>query len=572
MKKRKSRSLRDPMFLRKSGLKGGALGLFEAIKEKGVEVPSIAKGLNFREGAGKGKHIVVLGAGVAGLTAAYEFLKHNTEYMVTIIEATNRIGGRSLTVRPGDSFTEVLDGKSITQTCEFDEELGQPYPPYLNCGPGRIPSGHRNVLNYCKELNVDLQVYIMESRSNRLYNQKQLKNEEELRVNWQNRRIANDTNGYVASYLYQHLDAVTDLDDDQKEEFRSLLTEFGKLQEDGSYEGSSRSGYTVLPGVHTPGEVISPIRFEALLNSAFWKLPFYQPEDFNWQQTSFQPVGGMDMIEKAFGREIIKMGGEIRLNSAVTSIVPKDSGGYVITYQRGKIEDEIHADVCISNIPIPLLDKKLDMSAFSKDYAKALQAVIGTPNFLEPTCKVGWQADRRLWQDPEDPNEVPIFGGISWTCDAMVQMWYPSDNFHGDLGVLTGAYNYSKNAADWGKLTPKERVELARKGAATIHGEEFASQLKKGLSIAWQNIPTQKGGWVSWKDVPNGTDAYNILIEGDRDFYITGDQVSHLPGWKEGAMASALNVWAQVVEVEEYRAPLVDRLPDTAALVYRNFG
>lgn len=572
MAKRKARSLRDPMFLRKSGLKGGALGLFEAIKEKGKQIPSISKGLKFKEGTGKGKHVVILGAGVAGLTAAYEFLKHNTDYLVTILEATGRIGGRSLTVRPGDSFTEMMDGKPVTQTCDFEEEPGQPYPPYLNCGPGRIPSAHRNVLNYCKELKVDLQVYVMESRSNRLYNQVELKGEEMLRVNWQNRRIANDTNGFVASYLYRHLDAVKDLDADQKDEFRSLLTEFGKLQADGSYEGSSRSGYTVLPGVHTPGEVVSPIRFEALLNSAFWKLPFYQPEDWNWQQTSFQPVGGMDMIEKAFGREIIKMGGEIRLNSAVKAIVPKESGGYTITYQRGKIVDEVHADVCISNIPMPLLKGKIDTSGFSPDYANALETVINSPGFLDPTCKVGWQADRGSWQDPADPNEVPIFGGISWTSEAMVQMWYPSENYHGELGVLTGAYNFTTNAENWGKLPPKKRIELARKGAETIHGKEFAAGLKKGLSIAWQNIPTQKGGWVNWKKVKNGTDAYNILIEGDNDFYVTGDQVSHLPGWKEGAMASALNVWAQVVKVENYRAPLVDHLPDTAALIYGHHG
>lgn len=44
--------------------------------------------------------VVIIGAGPAGLTAAYELLKDNSgEYDVTILEETNVIGGISQTVR-----------------------------------------------------------------------------------------------------------------------------------------------------------------------------------------------------------------------------------------------------------------------------------------------------------------------------------------------------------------------------------------------------------------------------------------------------------------------------------------
>lgn len=47
-----------------------------------------------------GKKIVIIGAGPAGLTAAYELLKdNNSEYDVTILEETSQIGGISKTVR-----------------------------------------------------------------------------------------------------------------------------------------------------------------------------------------------------------------------------------------------------------------------------------------------------------------------------------------------------------------------------------------------------------------------------------------------------------------------------------------
>ncbi len=51
------------------------------------------------------KNIVIIGAGPAGLTAAYELLKNKPkEYNVTIIEAENQVGGISKTIEFGDKF------------------------------------------------------------------------------------------------------------------------------------------------------------------------------------------------------------------------------------------------------------------------------------------------------------------------------------------------------------------------------------------------------------------------------------------------------------------------------------
>ena len=45
------------------------------------------------------KKIVIIGAGPAGLTAAYELLKNKQDYEVTILEESNEIGGISRTVK-----------------------------------------------------------------------------------------------------------------------------------------------------------------------------------------------------------------------------------------------------------------------------------------------------------------------------------------------------------------------------------------------------------------------------------------------------------------------------------------
>ena len=58
--------------------------------------------------------VAIVGAGVAGLTIAYELGKRG--YACTVLEARNRPGGRVQTIRRGTVSEE--DGP--TQTCAFD--------------------------------------------------------------------------------------------------------------------------------------------------------------------------------------------------------------------------------------------------------------------------------------------------------------------------------------------------------------------------------------------------------------------------------------------------------------------
>ena len=54
------------------------------------------------------KKIVIIGAGPAGLTAAFELLKRDAkEYQVTILEETGVIGGISQTVRHGGNRMDI---------------------------------------------------------------------------------------------------------------------------------------------------------------------------------------------------------------------------------------------------------------------------------------------------------------------------------------------------------------------------------------------------------------------------------------------------------------------------------
>ena len=103
----------------------------------------MAEPLTLQKGEAHGTKVVILGAGVAGLSAAYELGKAG--YDCTVLEARDRVGGRNWSIRRGTRI-EMNDG--TRQVCEFDPEM------YLNSGPARIPSAHQAVLGYCRELGV----------------------------------------------------------------------------------------------------------------------------------------------------------------------------------------------------------------------------------------------------------------------------------------------------------------------------------------------------------------------------------------------------------------------------------
>src|SRR3954467_14724983 len=131
------------------GAVAGSAAMYHAMTALGFASESGYKGPIKLEGDPKGASVLILGAGLAGMTAALELRKAG--YKVQILEFNSRPGGRNWTLRGGDSFTEL---GGATQTCEFEQGL------YINPGPWRIPYHHHAVLDYCKRLGVTLEPFI----------------------------------------------------------------------------------------------------------------------------------------------------------------------------------------------------------------------------------------------------------------------------------------------------------------------------------------------------------------------------------------------------------------------------
>jgi len=522
-------------FLEMVGKAGGAAAVYESMVALGLmRVPEAlaAPPPDLPEGSLRGVRVLVLGAGVGGLTAAWRLAKAGAD--VTVLEAANRIGGRNYTVRQGD---KILQKGRPDQVCQFTSK-----DLYLNAGPGRIPYHHTALIDVCREIDVKLEVYIMETRANLFQTGQAFDGKAEI-----NRRIANDTRGYISELLAKAtfrgaLDG--ELTKEDRERLIDLLLVFGKIrcEDQYAYTGSSRSGYKIPPAVVEPGKIVEPLSFQQLLKSQFWKYRFYKPEDFEWQTTLFQPIGGMDQIPKKLEEAIKKIKPDaIQLDAQVVLVRQSDQPGQEIeVHWRKPGSSEVQkatAQYCISNIPVPLLRRAIDNDTFEEEFIRAVGAVP-----FAPACKVGWQADGRFW---ETRNQ--IYGGISWTDDVITQFWYPSAGFFTPTGILTGLYNYGENAVRFGRQSLPERLQTAAAGARKLHPEfDDHVDIHLGLSIAWQEVPHLEGGWAEWTDNAENRRAYRRLLIPDKRFWICGDQVSYLPGWQEGAVLSAYHVLRQL--------------------------
>lgn len=448
------------------------------------------------------KNVVVLGAGVAGLCAAYELVQAGHE--VTVLEARDRVGGRIYTDR--DTFGGGL-------VADF--------------GPTRILNNHHHVLSYAEHFELELVEYTDSFDEPRPLNclrgerfihpepgqpwPLDFTSEEQLRGL-----------GMVTPYVYRSFETVGDVSSAQwpSADAVEALDSITMAQH---LEAQGASADWTLVYALTEGPHIQRMSALAAMGSLAASV-------VGGVARTMAIAGGFDRLPQAFAE---RLGDRVRLEHPVTAI---DQAGdeVVLTYLNGGVEETLSAGYVVCTIPLPALRDVDIRASFSGPKMRAIAEV----DYV-PVARSFFQTTQRFWRDEVRPGMW-----IARTDSGAQRLWDYSDPQPGEAGLLLSDAQ-GEAALALGGHAESDRLDVLR-GEITSCLPRFGDQhTGQARAYLWQEDRWCGGAWPAWYPEQIGWGLAAVRAREGRVFF-AGDHTSTRFGWIDGALESALRAAEEV--------------------------
>ncbi|MFC3550297.1 flavin monoamine oxidase family protein [Lysobacter cavernae] len=403
-----------------------------------------------------GGEVVIVGAGIAGLTAAWRLRQQGVA--ARVFEAQNRIGGRMLSLR--DHFTLDRSGDG----------------PVIELGGELIDSDHVHIRALAAELGLTLD---------------DLLDGETAHDTWyfDGRRIGEreivEAFVPVAAAIERDVAALGDGDLDHRDSnpaFRALdARSIAQWLDDNGVSGWLRKlidvAYTTEMGLEI-GE-----------QSALNLLTFIGTDDpdafkvFGESDERFHVRGGNDLIPKRLGD---RLAGAIE-TGYVLEALRGDADGYTLTFRRGAASHDVRARQVILALPLTLLrqvELALELPAAKR---RAIETAAYGSN---AKLMIGY--DRRVWRE-HDAN------GASMSDLAYQTTWDTSRKQAGSGGVLTN-FTGGRHGIELGQGTPKEQAARATASLERVFpGIASARGRGREARFHWPSHPWSLGSYLCFR-------------------------------------------------------------------------
>jgi monoamine oxidase len=454
-------------------------------------VDVVKHGIEKKFKGGKPKKVIIVGAGLAGLSAASELLRAGHDPL--ILEAQHRVGGRIYTLR--DPFAQGLYGEA---------------------GAMRIPRAHPLTMAYIEKFGLKTKDFIMGNPRTYVHigGVKHRMAEVQADPHLMGFETSTKEKGRLAGALWEEC-------------IQPLIQ---KVEKDGWDEVTAEyDQYCVREFLELQGWSEGMIEMfgllnnqESVMNSSFLEL--FREDGGNYYTNMCQIEGGMDNLAHAF---LPELGTRIRYGARMIAI-DQTPDEVVIHYHTRAGGFNVRGDYAILTVPFPVLRHVEVLKPFSRAKQRAIRQL-----HYDASAKIFFQTRRRFWETDEG-----IYGGGTVTDLAIRNLFYTDYGKETGRGILLASYTWSEDAQRWGSLAPHERIEQAIENVAAIH-PQIRDEFEAGASHMWHDDPFAGGAFALF-DPGQQTLLHDEIVKPEGRIHFAGEHASLYHAWIQGAFESGL--------------------------------
>lgn len=460
------------------------------------------------------KKIIIVGAGMSGLVAAS--LLKDAGHEVTILEATQRVGGRIYTMR-----------------APFMDDL------YLDVGAMRIPNNHYLALEYIKKFGLHANPFMMTTPNDLIYANgiKTNLTAYQRHPDLLNYPVAPHEKGKTAlELLTLAIKPLAEfINQNPSRNWNVVVKDFDKYPMS-FFLRYNPIGLSLSPGAIECIEVLlglegfPELSFPSILREL---IPLFSP-DIHF----YEVEGGNDRLPNAFLPQLKK---NLYFGYQMTKIVQHNH--QVTIHSKHTLSQRpliVTGDLAIITVPFSLL-KFVEIEprdSFSHNKRKAIREL----HYVAST-KIGLQFKHRFWE------MEGIHGGKMMT-DLPIRFAYYPSHLIGSTGsgIILASYTWEDDTLSWDNLPEGDRIRNALDNMAAVHGKQIYDEFLTGASHSWSQYKFSGGAFSMYKPSQE-TELFPFIPTPEGRVHFAGEHTSTTPAWIEGAVQSGIRVAHEVTNL-----------------------
>ena len=456
-------------------------------------------------------HIIVIGAGISGIAAAYELTRAGHE--VTILEASHRAGGRVFTMR--EPFSDGLYGEA---------------------GAMRYPPSHRLLMRYLKIFNLKTEEHPNYNPNGFFF----FKGKKQ-RVGM----VMQGKNQAPNVAINKWLDAVKPLEDYYFAELANGNNVWSSILEQYN-EYSLRDFLKECRWTEDEIDVFGKMGlglggYSSIMNCSFLEIFRLFLVDNDKNQHSI--VGGSDKLVEAFLQHHFpyeqprdKLADKITFGALVKKVIQLNEK-LIVEYENAAGKHRIVGDYVICTVPFPMA-RFID---FEPGLTVGKQRAINELHYFSST-KIFLQTKTRFWQNSKNQAQ-----GLSLTDLPIRSLYFPEQHPDSNRGVMIASYTWEKESQLWESLPEHERIKKSIDYVSKIF-PEIKKEYELGVTISWNDPKYCTGGAFSIFAPGQMQTLYDDMVKTEGKIHFAGDHTSFEHGWVEGAIESGLREAKAITE------------------------